>query len=32
MITEKMTAASRQKYLPVPEPTITYLPGIIDFE
>ena len=32
MITEKMAATSRQKYLPVPEPTITFLQGIVDFE
>ena len=32
MITEKITETSRQKYLPVPEPTITYLLGIVDFE
>ena len=32
MITEKITATSRQKHLPVPEPTITFLRGIADFE
>ena len=31
MIIEKVPETSRQKYLPVPEPTITYLLGIVDF-
>ena len=30
MTTEKMTVTSRQKYLPIPEPTFTNLLGIVD--
>ena len=30
MTSEKMTVTSRQKYLPIPEPTFTNLLGIVD--